>query len=102
MCESKRKNINNCYSNLKSYINYTQQKENKNKQKANYKLLCKSKQKLKIKIKNWKKKTIYKLLCINFVLILCFIYNIYDFYHTPEPETEIETEPERKVTHTNS
>lgn len=27
------KNINNCYSNLKSYINYTQQKENKNKKR---------------------------------------------------------------------
>lgn len=74
----------------------------KQKQEANYKLLCKSKQKFKIKIKNWKKKTIYKLLCINFVLILCFIYDIYDFYQTPEPETEIETEPERKVTYTNS
>lgn len=43
-----------------------------------------------------KKKTIYKLLYINFVSILCFIYDIYDFYQTPEPEKE--TEPERKRT----
>lgn len=49
-CENKRKNINNCYSNLKSYINYTQQIQKKKTKSELQIAMQKSKQKFKIKI----------------------------------------------------